>query len=87
MVTGLGLTAALGGVTDFVNRHPMGFDMMVGERGGSLSGGQRQAVSIARATVRKPPILILDEPTSSMDNSSEEGVKQRLSVFLEDNHK
>lgn len=73
--------AQVGGIIDFVNSHPKGFDMVVGERGESLSGGQRQAVAIARATINDPPILLLDEPTGSMDHSSEEEIKQQLSTF------
>ena len=70
--------AEAGGLTEFVNRHPDGFDMLIGERGDSLSGGQRQGVSAARAFLMDPPILLLDEPTSSMDFSSENAFKQRL---------
>lgn len=70
--------ADLAGVSDFVNRHPDGFKMQVAERGEGLSGGQRQAISIARALVRKPPILLFDEPTSSMDARSERNLIARL---------
>ncbi len=73
--------AQVGGIIDFVNSHPKGFDMVVGERGESLSGGQRQAVAIARATINDPPILLMDEPTGSMDHSSEEEIKQQLSTY------
>lgn len=73
--------AQVGGIIDFVNSHPKGFDMTVGERGESLSGGQRQAVAIARAAISDPPILLMDEPTGSMDHSSEEEIKQQLSTF------
>ncbi len=73
--------AQIGGILEFVNRHPRGFDMLVGERGESLSGGQRQAVAIARAVINDPPILLMDEPTGSMDHSSEEEIKQRLREF------
>jgi len=75
--------ATLGGILDLVNSHPQGFDMLVGERGESLSGGQRQGVAIARAVINDPPILLLDEPTSSMDHSSEEDIKKRLQQFVQ----
>jgi ATP-binding cassette subfamily C protein LapB len=76
------ITAAeVAGVTEFVNRHPQGFDMLIGERGESLSGGQRQAVGIARAVLNDSPILLLDEPSSAMDHQSEDLLKARLQRF------
>ena len=76
--------AEIGGVLGLVNAHPQGFDMLVGERGESLSGGQRQGVAIARAVINDPPVLLLDEPTSSMDYTSEEDIKRRLTEFGKD---
>lgn len=70
--------AKIAGVSDFVSRHPQGFDMPVGERGEKLSGGQRQAIAIARALILDPPILVLDEPTNMMDNRTEEMFKNQL---------
>jgi len=76
--------AETAGVTEFVNRHPSGFDMQVGERGEGLSGGQRQSVTVARALLMDPPVLVLDEPTNAMDNSTEERFKQKLASALEE---
>jgi ATP-binding cassette subfamily C protein LapB len=76
--------ADVGGILDFANAHPRGFDMLIGERGESLSGGQRQGVAIARAVINDPPILLLDEPTASMDQSSEETIKRHLAEFARD---
>ena len=73
--------AAIGGLTEFVDRHPQGYDMIIGERGASLSGGQRQGVAIARAVLLDPPVLLLDEPTSSMDFTSEGKFKDSLRRF------
>lgn len=73
--------AEIAGVTEFANRHPSGFDMAIGERGESLSGGQRQAVGIARAVLNDAPILLLDEPSSAMDHQSEAQLKARLRSF------
>ncbi len=73
--------AEVSGLLDMVNSHPRGFDLVVGERGESLSGGQRQGVAIARAVINSPPILLLDEPTGSMDFSSEDEIKRRLGDY------
>ena len=69
-------------LTDFVNRHPQGFDMMIGERGDSLSGGQRKSVALARGVINEPPLLLMDEPTGSMDHSTEVAVKTQLADLI-----
>jgi len=74
--------AEITGVTNFVNKHPAGFDLPVGERGSALSGGQRQSIAVARALLLSPPIFIMDEPSNSMDNSTEESFKQKFAKEL-----
>ena len=74
--------AKLAGVDAFAARHPLGYDVEVGERGTHLSGGQRQAVAVARALLQDPPILLFDEPTSAMDNSAENRLKRQLESIL-----
>lgn len=76
--------ARIAGITEFLNAHPEGFDLNVGERGGRLSGGQRQGIAIARALISAAPILILDEPTASMDNTTEQNFKKAFSEYIRD---
>ena len=71
------------GLHDFIVRHPLGYDLPVGERGEGLSGGQRQAVALARVLLKRPNLLLLDEPTSAMDNRSEEQILRNLPLYLE----
>jgi len=68
---------------EFVNRHPQGFDMPISERGDSLSGGQRRCVALARAMLGDPQLVLMDEPTGSMDHSTEVAVKRSLTQFVE----
>ncbi|MFZ2890392.1 type I secretion system permease/ATPase [Sulfuricurvum sp.] len=76
--------ARISGVEEFVNKHPRGFDMNVGERGEGISGGQRQSIAIARAIISEAPIMILDEPTNMMDSMTEEKLKKNLIEAFQD---
>lgn len=74
----------LAGLAEYINEHPQGFDLAIGERGGNLSGGQRQAIGLARAFIQSAPMVLLDEPTNSMDNTTESIFKQKLAGYVED---
>jgi ATP-binding cassette subfamily C protein LapB len=76
--------AQVAGVHDFIAAHPDGYNLKLAERGEGLSGGQRQAISIARALVGRPKVLIMDEPTSSMDINAERQLIERLKQELKD---
>ena len=76
--------AKISGVDEFVKSNPAGYDFNLKERGEGLSGGQRQSINLARALLHSPPTLILDEPTSSMDATTEKIVLDNLSKILGD---
>lgn len=74
--------AKIANAHDFIMETPDGYDMNIGDRGGKLSGGQRQRLSIARAVLKNPPILILDEATSALDTESERLVQDALERLM-----
>ena len=74
----------IAGVDDFVGSQPKGYDLEIRERGIGLSGGQRQTINLARSLLHDPKILLLDEPTSSMDQGTEKKVVGSLTEFSKD---
>ena len=68
---------------DFIESLPDGYDTQIGERGSTLSGGQRQRMSIARAVLLDPPVLILDDSTSSVDVQTEDQIRQAMESVME----
>ena len=74
--------AQIAGADGFISRHPAGYDHVLAERGEGLSGGQKQAITLARALIGKPSMLLLDEPSSAMDVENEAAVVQRLKAEI-----
>jgi ATP-binding cassette subfamily C protein LapB len=74
----------IAGVNSFLGKHEAGFDLIVGERGDGLSGGERQSITLARAIISRPNFLILDEPTNSMDIQTERAFIQNMKNVIED---
>lgn len=74
----------ISGTDEFVKLHPMGYDMLIGERGSGLSGGQRQSVGIARALINDSKIYLFDEPTNAMDQTTESNILNSLKENLEE---
>lgn len=75
--------AQIANAHNFIMRLPQGYDTLVGDRGSKLSGGERQRLTIARAVLKNPPILILDEATSALDNESERAVQDALTRLMQ----
>ena len=71
------------GIADWVNRHPLGFDMPISERGDSVSGGQKKCIAVARALVTDPSILIMDEPTGGTDQTTERTIIENIESFMQ----
>lgn len=74
--------AQISGAEEFISKHPMGYDMPIGERGMGLSGGQRQSIGISRAFLFDTPIMLMDEPTNAMDQLSESRLLNNLNQHL-----
>jgi len=74
----------LSGVSDFIGKHEAGFDLTLGERGEGLSGGEKQAIALARSLISNPNILLMDEPTNSMDKQTEDVFINKVKRIIKD---
>ncbi|MBK1890924.1 ABC transporter ATP-binding protein [Undibacterium sp. 14-3-2] len=82
--TAIAAAAQAAEATEFISKLPLGFATRIGERGQKLSGGQRQRLALARAILKNPPVLILDEATSAVDNETEAAIQRSLDVVSRD---